>query len=70
MTEKLTVRAALDAARDRAPIGLDEAVTLLSCAGDDLVELQSIAGALRDEGLAAVGLGTSKFCAYAQPNEK
>ena len=55
MTEKLTVRAALDAARDRAPIGLDEAVTLLSCAGDDLVELQSIAGALRDEGLAAVG---------------
>ena len=55
MTEKLTVRAALDAARDRAPIGLDEAVTLLSCAGDDLVELQSIARALRDEGLAAVG---------------
>ncbi|WP_435173863.1 7,8-didemethyl-8-hydroxy-5-deazariboflavin synthase CofG [Gordonia hongkongensis] len=55
MTEQLTVRAALDAARDRAPIGLDEAVTLLSCAGDDLVELQSIAGALRDEGLAAVG---------------
>ena len=55
MTEKLAVRAALDAARDRAPIGLDEAVTLLSCAGDDLVELQSIAGALRDEGLAAVG---------------
>ncbi|MCZ4535500.1 7,8-didemethyl-8-hydroxy-5-deazariboflavin synthase CofG [Gordonia terrae] len=55
MTEQLTVRAALDAARDRAPIGLDEAVTLLSCAGDDLVELQSIAGALRDEGLAAAG---------------
>ena len=55
MTEQLTVRAALEAARERAPIGLDEAVTLLSCAGGDLVELQSIAGALRDEGLAAVG---------------
>ncbi|MCH5643728.1 MULTISPECIES: 7,8-didemethyl-8-hydroxy-5-deazariboflavin synthase CofG [unclassified Gordonia (in: high G+C Gram-positive bacteria)] len=46
---------ALDAARAGEPIGLDRAVALLSCAGEDLVALQAIAGQIRDAGLAAVG---------------
>ncbi|MHC3002543.1 7,8-didemethyl-8-hydroxy-5-deazariboflavin synthase CofG [Gordonia sp. GN26] len=49
------IDAALAAAEAREPIDIDQAVTLLSCAGDDLVRLQSIAGEIRDEGLAAVG---------------
>ncbi|MFE0750028.1 7,8-didemethyl-8-hydroxy-5-deazariboflavin synthase CofG [Gordonia sp. NPDC058843] len=55
MTDQTTIRAALSAARERTPIGLEGAVALLSCSGDDLTELQSIAGTIRDEGLAAVG---------------
>ncbi|MET4167125.1 MULTISPECIES: 7,8-didemethyl-8-hydroxy-5-deazariboflavin synthase CofG [Gordonia] len=55
MTDKSIIRGALAAAHERAPIGLDDAVALLSCSGEDLTELQSIAGAIRDEGLAAVG---------------
>lgn len=55
MTDKSIIRGALAAAHERAPIGLDDVVTLLSCSGEDLTELQSIAGAIRDEGLAAVG---------------
>ncbi|QGP89043.1 7,8-didemethyl-8-hydroxy-5-deazariboflavin synthase CofG [Gordonia sp. 135] len=55
MTEPATIAAALSAARARTPIGIDDAVALLSCAGDDLAELQSIAGQIRDEGLEAVG---------------
>lgn len=55
MTDPRAIRAALSAARDRAPIGVDDAVALLSCSGDDLTELQSIAAEMRDEGLAAAG---------------
>ncbi|MEY1674647.1 7,8-didemethyl-8-hydroxy-5-deazariboflavin synthase CofG [Gordonia sp. ABKF26] len=55
MTDKSIIRGALAAAHERTPIGLDDAVALLSCSGEDLTELQSIAGAIRDEGLAAVG---------------
>ncbi|MCR5976948.1 7,8-didemethyl-8-hydroxy-5-deazariboflavin synthase subunit CofG [Gordonia jinghuaiqii] len=55
MTEPATIAAALSAARARTPIGIDDAVALLSCAGDDLAELQGIAGQIRDEGLAAAG---------------
>ncbi|MGW8813719.1 7,8-didemethyl-8-hydroxy-5-deazariboflavin synthase CofG [Gordonia terrae] len=55
MTDKSIIRGALAAAHERAPIGLDDVVALLSCSGEDLTELQSIAGAIRDEGLAAVG---------------
>ncbi|WP_055475888.1 7,8-didemethyl-8-hydroxy-5-deazariboflavin synthase CofG [Gordonia sp. HS-NH1] len=55
MTDQTTIGAALAAARDRAPIGLVEAEALLACSGDDLAELQSIAGAIRDEGLEAAG---------------
>ncbi|MBD0859725.1 7,8-didemethyl-8-hydroxy-5-deazariboflavin synthase CofG [Gordonia sp. zg691] len=55
MTEPATIAAALSAARARTPIGIDDAVALLSCAGDDLAELQDIAGQIRDEGLAAAG---------------
>ncbi|QHN28751.1 7,8-didemethyl-8-hydroxy-5-deazariboflavin synthase subunit CofG [Gordonia pseudamarae] len=50
---------ALDAARVAAATGrsaaLDDVVTLLSCRGADLRELQSVAARLRDEGLAAAG---------------
>ncbi|MGW6032565.1 7,8-didemethyl-8-hydroxy-5-deazariboflavin synthase CofG [Gordonia terrae] len=55
MTDKSIIRGALAAAHERAPIGLDDVVALLSCSGEDLTELQSTAGAIRDEGLAAVG---------------
>lgn len=54
MTET-TIRRALDIAAAGEPIGHGEAVALLSCAGDDLAELQSIAGAMRDDGLADAG---------------
>ncbi|MBD0023017.1 7,8-didemethyl-8-hydroxy-5-deazariboflavin synthase CofG [Gordonia pseudamarae] len=53
------VSMALDAARVAAATGrsaaLDDVVTLLSCRGADLRELQSVAARLRDEGLAAAG---------------
>ncbi|WP_168704827.1 7,8-didemethyl-8-hydroxy-5-deazariboflavin synthase CofG [Gordonia paraffinivorans] len=49
------VAAALAAAENREPINVDQAVALLHCAGDDLTRLQSVAGAIRDEGLAAIG---------------
>ncbi|WP_168699316.1 7,8-didemethyl-8-hydroxy-5-deazariboflavin synthase CofG [Gordonia paraffinivorans] len=49
------VAAALAAAENREPIDVDQAVALLHCAGDDLTRLQSVAGAIRDEGLAAIG---------------
>ncbi len=49
------IDAALAAAEARESIDIDRAVTLLSCAGEDLVRLQSLAGAIRDEGLAAAG---------------
>ena len=49
------IRDALAIARSGRAIDLAAATSLLRCAGDDLVELQSIAAALRDEGLAAAG---------------
>ncbi|GAA1480877.1 hypothetical protein GCM10009624_13170 [Gordonia sinesedis] len=49
------IRRALATAEAREPIGLDDATALLSCTGADLAELQSIAGALRDEGLVVAG---------------
>ena len=55
MTFQTAIREALDAAATGAPITHAQATTLLACTGDDLVELQSIAAALRDAGLATVG---------------
>ena len=61
MTARPAVTTALTAARLAAATGvlpaLDDVVTLLSCRGDDLVELQSVAAGLRDEGLARAGRG-------------
>ncbi|MGV9713551.1 7,8-didemethyl-8-hydroxy-5-deazariboflavin synthase CofG [Gordonia sp. NPDC003424] len=59
MSHHTTIPEALSAARSAAdngaPISVDAATALLACAGDDLVELQSVAGRLRDAGLASVG---------------
>ncbi|GAA3694330.1 7,8-didemethyl-8-hydroxy-5-deazariboflavin synthase CofG [Gordonia hankookensis] len=55
MTDAGTTSTALAAARSGEPIDLEQATTLLACAGDDLLALQEIAGRIRDTGLAAIG---------------
>ncbi|WAC56138.1 7,8-didemethyl-8-hydroxy-5-deazariboflavin synthase CofG [Gordonia sp. SL306] len=55
MTDAGATSTALAAARSGEPIDLEQATTLLACAGDDLLELQEIAGRIRDTGLAAIG---------------
>jgi FO synthase len=59
MSTGQAVATALAAAQHAAATGvrpaIDDVVTLLSCRGDDLAELQSVAARLRDEGLARAG---------------
>ena len=59
MSTGQAVATALAAAQHAAATGaqpaLDDVVTLLSCRGADLAELQSVAARLRDEGLARAG---------------
>ncbi|GAC66438.1 7,8-didemethyl-8-hydroxy-5-deazariboflavin synthase CofG [Gordonia soli] len=49
------IRGALDAAHGGGRIGVEVATALLAASGEQLVELQGIAGRLRDEGLIAIG---------------
>ncbi|MYR04952.1 7,8-didemethyl-8-hydroxy-5-deazariboflavin synthase CofG [Gordonia sp. SID5947] len=55
MTDAGTTSTALAAARTGEPIDLAQTTALLACSGDDLLELQDIAGRIRDAGLAEVG---------------
>ncbi|MFW0786657.1 7,8-didemethyl-8-hydroxy-5-deazariboflavin synthase CofG [Gordonia sp. CPCC 206044] len=55
MADDMQISAALAAARAGESIDLPTATALLGCAGEDLTELQAVAGELRDQGLAAAG---------------
>jgi FO synthase len=49
------MRRALRRARDGATLGVDEAAVLLQAHGDDLTDLMTTAGRVRDKGLASAG---------------
>ena len=49
------IRAALDTASSGGPLSVEEVTALLASSGEQLTELQSIAAALRDAGLAEAG---------------